>query len=287
LGNKIVSIFNPEAYKGDSSLTIEAYYNTYWNGFDMPPHRHNRMEIMYVLRGSCIIELETGRRKLKKSEFILIDASVPHGLYVSPAAPCRMMNIEFTIGMHSEALPLRAIAAKSPSFSRFVSTPRPALIFSDSEDVSSALRRIINNLDSAEERQALELELLFSELLLSVSKLFNDGSGRLQPGQVHFRQALQFINQNYFRDISAEDVCRHVGISQGYLGRIFRKETGSTVTGHLSAVRIKKAMMLLEKTEVPVTEIYSYVGVASRIYFNHLFKKHAGMTPSQYRKSRQ
>jgi AraC family transcriptional regulator, melibiose operon regulatory protein len=281
----IYSIYSREALRDDRTASIEAYYLKDWQGYDMPLHRHNCMEIMVVLTGKCVVKTESTSINLKKGEFILLDAAVPHGLTVDGAAPCRIMNLEFSLNKKSAALSLRAAADRYPPLRRFLEEPRPFLVFIDSQDVYGVLRRLINCLDDGGEGQQFAVELLAAELLMAIARLYDEGSSIRHISQVHVRKAMQFMNQNYYRDIGMGDISEAIGIAEGYLSRIFKKSCGITVIDYLTSLRIKKAQMLLGKTELPITDISGYVGVPSRPYFNQLFKKHTSLTPSQYRQA--
>jgi AraC family transcriptional regulator, melibiose operon regulatory protein len=282
--NSVTSIYSPEAARDDRTASIEAYYLKDWQGYDMPPHRHNSMEIMYVMAGRCAIPTQDNELTLKKNEFILLDAGVPHGLRVLPDAVCRIMNIEFTLNKKSEALSLRAASGRHPALKRFLAETRPYLVFVDSEDVHGVLRRLINCLDDAHDGQLLEIELLAAELFMAIARLFDEGGSVQHVSQTYVRRAMQYMNQNYYRDIGIKDVCSHVGLAEGYLSRVFKTGSGETVNGYLAMIRIRKAKMLLGKTELPIIEISGYVGIPSRQYFNQFFKKHTGLTPGEYRK---
>lgn len=281
---KLFSVFHRDALKDDTIFNIEAYYLKDWQGYDMPMHSHNQMEIMYVLGGSCGIPTDNGSINLKKNEFIFLDAGVPHGLKVEPDAVCRMMNIEFTLARREGGLSLRSVAGSYPPFKRFLSDAPPRLVFIDTEDIQANLRRIIKCLDAAGEGWQFEFELLSAELIMAISRLYCEGSVR-NAADTHVRRAIQYMNQNYYREIGVGDVSAHVGIAPAYLSRVFRRSVGESMVEYLTELRIKKAKMLLGKTELPVVEISGYVGVPSRAYFNELFRKHTGLTPGEYRKA--
>ncbi|MNB95032.1 Bifunctional transcriptional activator/DNA repair enzyme AdaA [compost metagenome] len=76
-----------------------------------------------------------------------------------------------------------------------------------------------------------------------------------------------------------------MNVHPGYLHRIFKAQTGRTLTDYLNLLRMEKAKMLLGQSEIPVAEIADYVGISSRQYFHLLFKKYAGVTPVEYRNS--
>lgn len=283
--NTVPSVYSREAARDDFTLNIEAYYLKDWQGYDMPLHSHNRMEIMYVLSGRCTIKTGEKELNLKKNEFILLDAAVPHGLLVEEGATCRIMNIEFSMGRKNGSLSLRAAVEKYPPLKRFLSEARPYLVFIDSEDVHSMLRRLINCLDGTEEGLQFEIGLLQIQLLLAIARMYDEGSGIGRSSQIYVRRAMQFMSQNYYREIGMKDISAHTGVAEGHLSRMFKKSTGETVIDHLTKLRIRKAKMLLGKTELPIIDISGYVGVASRQYFNQLFKKHTGITPGQYRRA--
>ena len=76
-------------------------------------------------------------------------------------------------------------------------------------------------------------------------------------------------------------------ISPGYLGRIFKKETGMSLTDYIIKRRITVAKQLLAKTNLPVTRISGRVGITYSSYFTKLFKEQVGMTPQEYRQKNQ
>ena len=89
----------------------------------------------------------------------------------------------------------------------------------------------------------------------------------------------------YNREISLSDMARLYFVHPNYLCRLFRKETGVNFSEYLNQERIAKAKSLLEHTPEPITNIALQVGFNNVTYFNKLFKKYTGLTPSGYRLS--
>lgn len=69
-----------------------------------------------------------------------------------------------------------------------------------------------------------------------------------------------------------------------YLGRIFKKETGTTINNYITLRRLKQAELSLINTQNPIIDISTETGFNNVTYFNRLFKKHFGQTPTEYRK---
>lgn len=76
-------------------------------------------------------------------------------------------------------------------------------------------------------------------------------------------------------------------MNPAYLSRLFRRETGFSLTDYLVRLRITKAKAELEKTNNRVSDVALNVGYANFSHFSKLFKKMTGLTPQEYRKKYQ
>ena len=96
-------------------------------------------------------------------------------------------------------------------------------------------------------------------------------------------QALSYIRNNYSRKISLASVSEHVGLSSGYLCRIFKEETGISINTHINQLRMARAEELLKDRNSYIKEVAISVGFEDQLYFSRLFKRYYGVTPSEYR----
>ncbi|MDO4268231.1 MAG: response regulator [Eubacteriales bacterium] len=94
--------------------------------------------------------------------------------------------------------------------------------------------------------------------------------------------AIQYIRTHYREDISISSAAGELEISEGYLSRLFKKETSYTFTSYLIYYRLQTAMELLKDRRVRVYEAADQVGYTDTAYFSAQFKKFAGMSPSDY-----
>lgn len=95
----------------------------------------------------------------------------------------------------------------------------------------------------------------------------------------------EYINRRYNRSLTLAELSDRLCASREHLCRVFRAETGMTIGDYLSKVRIMHACDLLRTTDSKITEIAMAVGYESLGYFNRVFKKETGMTPSEFIKS--
>ena len=94
---------------------------------------------------------------------------------------------------------------------------------------------------------------------------------------------MEYIQDNYKKDISRQDIAEHLKINSQYLSRIFKSLTGKTITTYITECRIEQAKILLQQGDVDLKYLYSTIGFNDYNYFFVVFKKQVGMTPIQYK----
>lgn len=98
-------------------------------------------------------------------------------------------------------------------------------------------------------------------------------------------KAKVYIEENYQKDISLDDVSRSVDISPYYFSKLFKEETGENFIEYLTNLRIEKAKKLLVKSDMNIKNICLDTGYSDPNYFSRIFKKQVGVTPTEYRES--
>ena len=96
-------------------------------------------------------------------------------------------------------------------------------------------------------------------------------------------RAKEYIEENFRRDISLDDVSREVDISPYYFSTLFKQETGRNFIEHLTEIRLKNARDLLQNSQLSIKEICVQSGYSDPNYFSRIFKKYEGVTPSEFR----
>lgn len=91
-----------------------------------------------------------------------------------------------------------------------------------------------------------------------------------------------YIDQNYTRDITLNDISRHVYLSPSYVSMLIKNHFGESFVERITRLRVEKAKLLLLENGSRVYEVAEQVGYADRRYFSDIFKKTVGMTPKEY-----
>ena len=99
----------------------------------------------------------------------------------------------------------------------------------------------------------------------------------------YIQEAMDLISKNCADpNLSVSQVASELGLSEGPLSHLFKKETGTTMGNYLTRCRIQKAMSLLRQRKLKVYEVAEACGYRDITYFSGTFKKLVGMTPSEY-----
>lgn len=99
----------------------------------------------------------------------------------------------------------------------------------------------------------------------------------------YIREAMDYMEQNYAdSNLSVGQIAARLGLSEGHLSHLFKKEAGCTVGNYLTRCRIQQAMALLKGGNHKVYEVAELCGYRDLPYFSGTFKKLVGMSPSEY-----
>lgn len=96
---------------------------------------------------------------------------------------------------------------------------------------------------------------------------------------------IQRLLESHSGKISRQEISDILHYSDSYLNKIVNRSVGMSLLEYRKFFMIKEAARLLSCTDKTISEIIDDLGFSGRTYFNRLFKKQYGVTPTQYRKS--
>lgn len=138
-------------------------------------------------------------------------------------------------------------------------------------DAGTQIKKTINK-EQAGYREAL------AEILAFIKRLLPMGAqGTLQD-------ICTFILQNPETEINLSSIADKFFINHTYLSNTFRQKNGIKFNDYLTLIRMSRAGYLLEHSQLKIYEISNTLGYRDTDYFNRLFKKSTGMTPTDCRK---
>ena len=104
------------------------------------------------------------------------------------------------------------------------------------------------------------------------------------PGPV--REAMEYVRRNLDKELSRAQIAEAIFLSPEHLSRLFKRETGGSLSDYILTERMRVAQSLLADTDVPVSLVASKVGYSNFSYFSQVFKKFSGCSPVEYRARR-
>ncbi len=99
------------------------------------------------------------------------------------------------------------------------------------------------------------------------------------------QRVLRYLARHFVSGVTLERAATVAGMSQSAFCRLFKTETGLTLTAYLNDLRIAKARELLADRSRSLLEVALAAGFSNQFHFIRTFKKHTSMTPGAYRKS--
>lgn len=145
------------------------------------------------------------------------------------------------------------------------------------------IKNIYENLYEKTNRTDVTSEMacfsLFYKLLSAVAE---ENSSIYQTSYI--QEALDYMHTHYTDNQCKDSLCEMFFLNKNYFSRIFKKETGLTPTQYICELRLKKAIQLLNFTNMTISEIAGYVGYQDALYFSRIFKNKMNMSPKEYRK---
>lgn len=95
--------------------------------------------------------------------------------------------------------------------------------------------------------------------------------------------AIEYIKQNLDKKLSLKIIAEKINMNESYMSRIFKNETGESLIKFINHMKIEKAKEIIRNSDDMIKEVAESVGISDQFYFDRIFKKHVGMSPSQYK----
>jgi len=232
------------------------------------------------------------------AEFVMEDRSLPLTpgtlLYFRPGTPYYFEGKVKVIVLNFDMTRRKSDQTKPISPSRDVASFDPLLVFENkppqelerlilvphAEDVENKMQECLLHYRYPTPFSDAATSAIIKELLCYAVQNANHHAKEL-PELV--QRITLYIQQNYDRELSNEQISAEFGYHSFYLNRIFKAGTGITIHQAVLAERMRIAKRLLRHTKLSIHEIASEVGFADRSQFCTAFRKQIGRTPTEYR----
>ena len=248
------------------------------------PHYHSYLEIIQVTEGLAEMQINNTYLTLSSGDIVLIGSNEIHNLYGN----CRhkVLNID-PQSIHQIRDSYEDIFPADTAYKWLKANDKNAVY----HQVTGNLHQIIELYGNKSKGYSLRIMAEVYELLGFIQEYTETHAhSQGQSTQIkkedlrRLNKVLDYIDENYSQFITVEDIARVVSLTPNYFCRFFKKSMGKTFFEYLNSYRCAQAEILLHTTELSITEISNKAGFASISYFNKVYKKIKGCTPSKARK---
>lgn len=122
------------------------------------------------------------------------------------------------------------------------------------------------------------------DVLLGLFSMIQTGQKEQSSTELLVQRALSIIRESYSQGINLEETARRLHVSEEYLGKQMKKETGQSFTETIRKLRIDKAKHLLLDTDLKLNQIAAMTGFSDPKYMSKVFRAEVGMLPIEYRR---
>lgn len=228
----------------------------------------------YTLSGYGIFERQGVRHKLTKGKAIFITFPDDSRYYLAPDGNNDYHWTYFYIHFSGPAVEpfLNRIKELSGTVMELELDSVPVSLFFELYDTLRSQKQLGRYYGS---------EWLYRFLISLLRNVEFPPSGNVSP---HVTSAVNWMKNNYTRQVNLEEMSQKIGVSYPHLTRQFCKEQGITPVQYLTHLRLELAMNLLLNTDFSIERIAGECGFSCPNYFTKVYKKNLHITPGEYRK---
>jgi AraC family transcriptional regulator len=244
------------------------------------PHAHSTLTVTAILAGRMLVRIGDRDFEVCAGETSLTNVGQNHSAEVS--------DVEFVSVGVSPSLVNELVAEIGLIRTRATIEFHENVVHD--ETITRTARVIAKELSEEQVGHDAMLDTLVRQLAihllrrqLTVRKSDHIELSRAGPVDRRLRRAIEFMHDNFGRELALEEIASAAYLSEYHFARLFKQITGVTPHVYLANLRLELARKLLGETALAISEIASKVGYQSQSHFTKVFRSVTGVTPKVYR----
>jgi len=252
-------------------------------------HSHNFHELVIVCNGEGLHHTDTETYRIRTGDVFLLkpgavhhydvtdDLSIINILYQPERLNLPLYDLADTPGYHA-FFELEPALRKQHGFKSRLQVNGETL-----EYLRNLVARMGEELESREKGCLFAAAAYMMQIISAISRSYSTPQIPAQLDLFRLSDIMSYIERNWNRDLTLEDLAKRASMSCSTLYRMFMKTIDKAPMNYIIEVKMNKAAALLSSSSLPIGEVAGKAGFADSNYFSRLFKRHMGITPRQYR----
>ena len=274
----------------DISRIVTIHYYEFDKSFSFKGERHNFWEMVYVDKGQVAVKSDEREIILSQGDIIFHRPNEFHSIRAYNSSP-NFFVISFvsrSVSMHYFERYETHLDRRLASFiSSIITEADETYVIPKNDTTLRGLVRRDSLTVGGEQLIKTYLEQLLIFLLRDMTK---DTGAQVFPDKESMEhhlisKAKRFIEERVYGRVRVDELCSALGYSKSYLSRLFREQTGETISEYAIKKKIKLARQLIRDGEMNFAEISDRLSFDNPQYFSRVFKRVTGMTPTEYKES--
>jgi AraC-like DNA-binding protein len=254
-------------------------------------NRHDYLEIVYLNAGELVWQVQDRPVTQSKCDLFVMGSAKYHRVTENSSSQATAESLFFHPDLirsssvsRDDSEYLGAFQSFDPGFPHVI----PASTGVPSE-VRGLIARIHQELPASSDRARLCVKTYLKMILVvllnhySSSRMIPARFDRRQRALERFKPLFEFLDRQYWDQITPIDAAKTVNMSPSHFRRAFKQVTGQSFVLYLNHFRIAKAQELLVSTDKSIAEVGMEVGFCDQSYFGLIFRRCTQMTPLFYR----
>ncbi len=268
----------------DTSGLFGCFYSTKHDA-NMNIHIHNCCEVLFCISGGKTFFINERIYDVNDGDIFILNQFENHKITSDLSKTFEryvlQINHDFLHKISSSVTDLsRCFFLRNENISHKISTTKE-----QRQTLTDLFEKLDEQNDFGDE---IIKEMTATKILLMLNEMFLDSNKdytyTVKYENQNLVKALNFINENYHKELTLEIIAKNIFISQNELCSIFKKHLGTTVKKYITSRRITKAKQLLKKGKT-VSETAALCGFEDYSSFIRAFGRVTGMSPGKYKKT--
>ncbi|MBD2844062.1 helix-turn-helix transcriptional regulator [Paenibacillus sp. IB182496] len=289
--------FKNDVFLNSSEFPFFCVWHTHPAGSSSRIHSHEFIELVYVASGEAVHHYNGRSYRVSQGDVFVIAEGAVHYYEVSGRKPLKVCNVLFLTGLLASEL--KEMSKVTPFVDFFYLEPflreatpfQPHLYLHPGEcvELEEYLESFIRELNEKRMGYQIKIKAMMIDFFVYLSRCYERHLDGADPQSSQDDDAMQyichFIRRHYAENFSVEQMSQLCGMSKGKFSSLFKKTTGTTFIDYRNEYRVELGRKLLRSGEGSIADISQQLGFEDSSFFNRMFKRYTGSTPSAYRKA--